>query len=63
VKYIHGDYGKGSFTYLGGHDPEDPQHNHRECADGPGVQSDVTGVSPDLNNVLFPAAKKKPLKT
>src|SRR4029453_15983252 len=27
VKYIHGDYGKGSFTYLGGHDPEDPQHN------------------------------------
>ena len=35
VKYIHGDYGKGTWTYLGGHDPEDPQHAIGNRADRP----------------------------
>jgi hypothetical protein len=63
VKYIHGHYGKGMWTYLGGHDPEDPQHN----IGSPPTELSLRPTSPGyrliLNNVLFPAAKKKPLKT
>lgn len=63
VKYIHGDYGKGSWTFLGGHDPEDPQH----AIGNPPTDLSLHPTSPGyrliLNNVLFPAAKKKPLKT
>jgi len=63
VKYLHGDYGKGTWTYYGGHDPEDPQH----AIGNPPTDLSLHKASPGyrliLNNVLFPAAKKKPLKT
>jgi hypothetical protein len=63
AKYIHGNYGNGTWTFLGGHDPEDPQH---EIGDEP-TDLDLHRHSPGyrliLNNVLFPAAKKKTLKT
>ncbi len=63
VKYIHGRYGKGTFTYLGGHDPEDYTH----AVGDPPTQLELHPNSPGyrliLNNVLFPAAKKKKLKT
>ena len=63
VKYIHGDYGKGSWTFLGGHDPEDPQHNIGAAPTDLSLHPGSTGYRLILNNVLFPAAKKKPLKT
>jgi hypothetical protein len=63
VKYIHGDYGKGSWTFLGGHDPEDPQHNIGAAPTDLSLHPNSTGYRLILNNVLFPAAKKKPLKT
>jgi hypothetical protein len=63
VKYIHGDYGKGSWTFLGGHDPEDPQHNIGAAPTDLSLHPSSTGYRLILNNVLFPAAKKKPLKT
>ena len=63
VKYVHGAYGKGTYTFLGGHDPEDPQH----AIGSPPTDLSLFPGSPGyrliLNNVLFPAAKKKPLKT
>jgi hypothetical protein len=63
VKYIHGNYAKGTWTFLGGHDPEDPQH----VIGDPPTDLDLYPHSPGyrliLNNVLFPAAKKKHLKT
>ena len=63
VKYIHGDYGKGSWTYLGGHDPEDPQHNIGALPTDLALHPNSPGYRLILNNVLFPAAKKKPRKT
>jgi len=63
VKYIHGGFGRGSFTYLGGHDPEDPQHNIGSPATDLALHPNSPGYRLILNNVLFPAAKKKPLKT
>ncbi|HEX6630003.1 MAG TPA: hypothetical protein VF048_02890 [Gemmatimonadaceae bacterium] len=63
VKYIHGDYGKGSWTFLGGHDPEDPQHNIGAAPTDLSLHPNSPGYRLILNNVLFPAAKKKPLKT
>lgn len=63
VKYIHGDFGKGSWTYLGGHDPEDPQHNIGAPPTDLSQRPNSPGYRLILNNVLFPAAKKKPLKT
>ena len=63
VKYLHGDYGKGSWTYLGGHDPEDPQHNIGALPTDLALHPNSPGYRLILNNVLFPAAKKKPLKT
>ena len=63
VKYLHGNYGQGTWTFLGGHDPEDPQH----VIGDPPTDLDLHPHSPGyrliLNNVLFPAAKKKHLKT
>jgi hypothetical protein len=62
-RYIHGEKGKGMFTFFGGHDPEDFQH---QVGDPPTVL-DLHANSPGyrliLNNVLFPAARKKKLKT
>ncbi len=63
VKYIHGDYGKGSWTYFGGHDPEDPQHAIGNPSTDLALHPNSPGYRLILNNVLFPAAKKKPLKT
>ena len=63
VKYIHGDYGKGSWTFLGGHDPEDPQHAIGNPPTDLSLHVNSPGYRLILNNVLFPAAKKKPLKT
>lgn len=63
VKYIHGDYGKGSWTFLGGHDPEDPQHAIGAPPTDLSMHPNSPGYRLILNNVLFPAAKKKPLKT
>ena len=63
VKYIHGDYGKGTWTYLGGHDPEDPQHAIGNPHTDLSLHTSSPGYRLILNNVLFPAAKKKPLKT
>ena len=63
VKYIHGNIGKGTFTFLGGHDPED----YRHFIGDPHTDLDLHRNSPGyrliLNNILFPAAKKKPKKT
>jgi hypothetical protein len=63
VKYIHGDSGKGSWTFLGGHDPEDPQHAIGNPSTDLSLHPNSPGYRLILNNVLFPAAKKKPLKT
>lgn len=63
VKYIHGDYGKGSWTFLGGHDPEDAQHAVGNPASDLALHQNSPGYRLILNNALFPAAKKKPLKT
>lgn len=63
VKYIHGNVGKGTFTFYGGHDPEDYQH----MVGDPETVLDLFKNSPGyrliLNNILFPAAEKKKLKT
>jgi hypothetical protein len=63
VKYIHGDYGKGTWTFYGGHDPEDPQHGIGNPPTDLSLHKNSPGYRLILNNVLFPAAKKKPLKT
>jgi hypothetical protein len=63
VKYIHGPLGKGSYTFLGGHDPEDPQHAIGSPPTDLSLHPNSPGYRLILNNVLFPAAKKKPLKT
>jgi hypothetical protein len=63
VKYLHGSYGRGTFTYLGGHDPEDPQHSIGAPPTDLALHPNSPGYRLILNNVLFPAAKKKPLKT
>jgi hypothetical protein len=63
VKYIHGDYGKGSWTFLGGHDPEDAQHAVGNPSTDLALHPNSPGYRLILNNVLFPAAKRKPLKT
>ena len=63
VKYIHGKRGMGTWTFLGGHDPEDYQHRVGD----PPTDLDLYPTSPGyrliLNNILFPAARKKPQKT
>lgn len=63
VKYIHGDYGQGTFTFLGGHDPEDYAHFVGEPATELKFHPHSPGYRLILNNVLFPAAKTKPRKT
>lgn len=63
VKYIHGTYGQGTWTFLGGHDPEDPQHQIGDAPTDLSLHPNSPGYRLILNNVLFPAAKKKTLKT
>lgn len=63
VKYIHGNFGEGTWTFLGGHDPEDPQHQIGDPPTDLDLHPHSPGYRLILNNVLFPAAKKRTLKT
>ncbi len=63
AKYIHGTRGEGTWTFLGGHDPEDPQHQIGDAPTDLSMHPHSPGYRLILNNVLFPAAKKRELKT
>ncbi|MGY4383907.1 hypothetical protein ACVWYN_000926 [Pedobacter sp. UYP24] len=63
VRYLHGEIGKGRFTFYGGHDPEDYQHQVGDPPTDLSLHPNSPGYRLILNNVLFPAAKKKPQKT
>ena len=63
VKYLHGNYGRGTFTFYGGHDPEDYQHAVGAPPTDLSLHKNSPGYRLILNNVLFPAAKKKQQKT
>lgn len=63
VKYIHGELGNGTWTYYGGHDPEDYQHRVGDLPTDLSLHPNSPGYRLILNNVLFPAAKKKKRKT
>jgi hypothetical protein len=63
ARYIHGDLGKGTWTFYGGHDPEDFQHQVGDPPTDLNLHPNSPGYRLILNNVLFPAAKKKPQKT
>ena len=63
AKYIHGNLGEGTWTYYGGHDPEDPEHQIGDPPTDLALHPNSPGYRLILNNVLFPAAKKKKLKT
>ncbi|HXV87282.1 MAG TPA: hypothetical protein VD793_11305 [Gemmatimonadales bacterium] len=63
VKYVHGEFAKGTWTFLGGHDPEDPQHQIGDPPTDLSLHPNSPGYRLILNNVLFPAAKKRELKT
>jgi len=63
VKYIHGNFGRGTFTWFGGHDPEDYQHAVGDPPTDLSLHKNSPGYRLILNNVLFPAAKKKQQKT
>ena len=63
VKYIHGNVGRGTFTFLGGHDPEDYRHFVGDPPTDLNLHRNSPGYRLILNNVLFPAARKKEKKT
>lgn len=63
AKYIHGIKGKGFFTFYGGHDPEDYQHRVGDSKTELDLHPTSPGYRLILNNVLFPAARKKKQKT
>lgn len=63
IKYIHGNKGRGTFTFLGGHDPEDYQHAVGDPPTQLSLHRNSPGYRLILNNILFPAAKKKKRKT
>jgi len=63
ARYIHGSWGNGTFTFLGGHDPEDYQHFVGDPPTNLDLYPNSPGYRLILNNVLFPAAKKKHQKT
>ncbi len=63
VKYIHGNFGKGTFTFFGGHDPEDYQHRVGDPPTRLELHKNSPGYRLILNNILFPAAEKKERKT
>ena len=62
-KYIHGKLGNGTWTFYGGHDPEDYQHKVGDPKTDLSLHPNSPGYRLILNNILFPAAKKKKLKT
>ena len=63
ARYIHGVLGQGFFSFYGGHDPEDYQHRHTEPDTDLSLHPNSPGYRLILNNILFPAAKKKKRKT
>lgn len=63
VRYLHGSLGQGTFTFYGGHDPEDYQHLVGDPPTDLAQFPTSPGYRLILNNVLFPAARKKPQKT
>jgi len=63
ARYIHGSFGKGTWTFFGGHDPEDYQHLVGDPPTDLNLKKNSSGYRLILNNVLFPAAKKKKRKT
>jgi len=63
IKYIHGKYGRGTFTFYGGHDPEDYRHAVNDPPTELTLYKNSPGYRLILNNILFPAAKKKKQKT
>ena len=63
ARYIHGEFGKGTWTFYGGHDPEDYQHMVGDPPTDLALHPNSPGYRLILNNVLFPAAKKKKQKT
>lgn len=63
VRYIHGTYGYGTWTFYAGHDPEDYQHQVGDPPTDLNLHPNSPGYRLILNNVLFPAAKKKERKT
>jgi hypothetical protein len=63
ARYLHGSYGKGTWTFYGGHDPEDYQHLVGDPETDLSLHPNSPGYRLILNNILFPAAKKKNRKT
>ena len=63
ARYIHGTYGYGFWTYYGGHDPEDYRHFVGDPPTDLALHPNSPGYRLILNNILFPAAKKKHQKT
>ena len=63
ARYIHGEFGKGQWTFYGGHDPEDYQHFVGDPPTDLNLHPNSAGYRLILNNVLFPAVKKKKQKT
>jgi hypothetical protein len=63
ARYIHGTIGKGTWTFYGGHDPEDYQHQVGEPPTDLALHPNSPGYRLILNNILFPSAKKKKMKT
>jgi hypothetical protein len=63
ARYIHGIFGKGFWTFYGGHDPEDYLHRIEDPETDLSLHPDSPGYRLILNNILFPAAKKKERKT
>ncbi len=63
ARYIHGTFGKGTWTFYGGHDPEDYQHFVYEEPTDLNLHPNSAGYRLILNNILFPAARKKKQKT
>ncbi|MCX6146123.1 MAG: asparagine synthetase B [Candidatus Kapabacteria bacterium] len=63
VRYIHGNFGRGTFTWFSGHDPEDYTHHIGDPTTDLNLHKRSPGYRLILNNILFPAAKKKQQKT
>ena len=63
ARYIHGIFGKGFWTFYGGHDPEDYEHHVYEEPTDLNIHPNSPGYRLILNNILFPAAKTKKRKT
>jgi hypothetical protein len=63
ARYLHGEYGQGMWTFYGGHDPEDYQHFVGDPPTDLNLHPNSPGYRLILNNILFPAAKKKKRKT